>query len=62
EGLFVHSGDLWRLNTPISCLQPPQQGKTHINTVTIMRNYQKHLHCLMFVLQTLDSFMLSEAQ
>ncbi|MBO8104495.1 hypothetical protein J7D46_18235, partial [Escherichia coli] len=29
EGLFVHGGDLWRLNTPLSCLQPPQQGKTH---------------------------------
>ncbi|MFI2855417.1 hypothetical protein ACH677_25225, partial [Klebsiella aerogenes] len=28
EGLFVHGGDLWRLNTPLSCLQPPQQGKT----------------------------------
>ncbi|ABX67394.1 Uncharacterised protein [Salmonella enterica subsp. enterica serovar Typhimurium str. DT104] len=34
----------------------------YINTVTIMCNYQKHLHCLMFVLQMLDSFMLSEAQ
>ncbi|TAD53068.1 hypothetical protein, partial [Salmonella enterica] len=33
EGLFVHGGDLWRLNTPLSCLQPPQQGKTHIHTV-----------------------------
>ncbi|MCK6678417.1 hypothetical protein, partial [Enterobacter asburiae] len=33
EGLFVHGGDLWRLNTPLSCLQPPHQGKTHINTV-----------------------------
>nr|DAZ20621.1 MAG TPA: hypothetical protein [Caudoviricetes sp.] len=33
EGLFVHGGDLWRFNTPLSCLQPPQQGKTHINTV-----------------------------
>ncbi|MEA1391861.1 hypothetical protein RPJ47_20325, partial [Salmonella enterica] len=32
EGLFVHGGDLWRLNTPLSCLQPPQQGKTHIHT------------------------------
>ncbi|MBG6248319.1 SDR family oxidoreductase, partial [Candidatus Symbiopectobacterium sp. PLON1] len=21
----------WRFNTPLSCLQPPQQGKTHIN-------------------------------
>ncbi|WP_219823802.1 hypothetical protein, partial [Enterobacter cloacae complex sp. CH23B] len=30
EGLFVHGGDLWRLNTPLSCLQPPQQGKTHL--------------------------------
>ncbi|MDZ6975905.1 hypothetical protein U4Z55_18395, partial [Escherichia coli] len=34
EGLFVHGGDLWRLNTPLSCLQPPQQGKTHKHTVT----------------------------
>ncbi|MDL2838287.1 hypothetical protein QR080_16860, partial [Salmonella enterica] len=33
EGLFVHGGDLWRLNTPLSCLQPPQQGKTHVCTV-----------------------------
>ncbi|MEL9158512.1 hypothetical protein J4W64_21880, partial [Escherichia coli] len=33
EGLFVHGGDLWRLNTPLSCLQPPQQGKTLINTI-----------------------------
>ncbi|MFO4117112.1 hypothetical protein AAHD56_24515, partial [Enterobacter kobei] len=33
EGLFVHGGDLWRLNTPLSCLQPPQQGKTHSYTV-----------------------------
>ncbi|WP_227655795.1 hypothetical protein, partial [Klebsiella pneumoniae] len=33
EGLFVHGGDLWRLNTPLSCLQPPQQGKTHLYTV-----------------------------
>ncbi|MES3904400.1 hypothetical protein AADP72_08245, partial [Escherichia coli] len=33
EGLFVHGGDLWRLNTPLSCLQPPQQGKTLIFTV-----------------------------
>ncbi|MDV5629885.1 hypothetical protein QM085_28535, partial [Klebsiella pneumoniae] len=32
EGLFVHGGDLWRLNTPLSCLQPPQQGKTHMYT------------------------------
>ncbi|WP_285002263.1 DinI-like family protein, partial [Escherichia coli] len=32
EGLFVHGGDLWRLNTPLSCLQPPQQGKTHMHT------------------------------
>ncbi|MBW0871362.1 hypothetical protein, partial [Citrobacter amalonaticus] len=30
---FVHGGDLWRLNTPLSCLQPPQQGKTHLYTV-----------------------------
>ncbi|MCM7556228.1 hypothetical protein, partial [Enterobacter kobei] len=29
----VHGGDLWRLNTPLSCLQPPQQGKTHECTV-----------------------------
>ncbi|WP_339366520.1 hypothetical protein, partial [Klebsiella pneumoniae] len=35
EGLFVHGGDLWRLNTPLSCLQPPQQGKTHIYTVVL---------------------------
>ncbi|PYZ33903.1 hypothetical protein DNK77_17570 [Enterobacter cloacae complex sp.] len=35
EGLFVHGGDLWRLNTPLSCLQPPQQGKTLIHTVFI---------------------------
>ncbi|ORS48362.1 hypothetical protein, partial [Escherichia coli] len=35
EGLFVHGGDLWRLNTPLSCLQPPQQGKTLIYTVYI---------------------------
>ncbi|MFP8661546.1 hypothetical protein ACLH1A_26625, partial [Enterobacter kobei] len=34
EGLFVHGGDLWRLNTPLSCLQPPQQGKTHKHTVS----------------------------
>ncbi|MEY7653414.1 hypothetical protein ACWJQR_23930, partial [Klebsiella pneumoniae] len=34
EGLFVHGGDLWRLNTPLSCLQPPQQGKTHAYTVS----------------------------
>ncbi|QDX98956.1 hypothetical protein EGD00_20745 [Pectobacterium carotovorum subsp. carotovorum] len=33
EGLFVHGGDLWRINTPLSCLQPPQQGKTLIYTV-----------------------------
>ncbi|MHA5015502.1 hypothetical protein, partial [Klebsiella quasipneumoniae] len=32
EGLFVHGGDLWRLNTPLSCLQPPQQGKTLMDT------------------------------
>ncbi|MDW6136832.1 hypothetical protein, partial [Klebsiella pneumoniae] len=30
---FVHGGDLWRLNTPLSCLQPPQQGKTLFCTV-----------------------------
>ncbi|MFO3907659.1 hypothetical protein AAHD62_24600, partial [Enterobacter hormaechei] len=35
EGLFVHGGDLWRLNTPLSCLQPPQQGKTHTYTVVL---------------------------
>ncbi|EGT4305702.1 hypothetical protein AUM90_10870 [Cronobacter sakazakii] len=35
EGLFVHGGDLWRLNTPLSCLQPPHQGKTLIYTVFI---------------------------
>uniref|UniRef100_UPI001F19CCDE hypothetical protein n=1 Tax=Enterobacter hormaechei TaxID=158836 RepID=UPI001F19CCDE len=29
---FVHGGDLWRLNTPLSCLQPPQQGKTLLRT------------------------------
>ncbi|MEF7377382.1 hypothetical protein [Escherichia coli] len=37
EGLFVHGGDLWRLNTPLSCLQPPQQGKTHECTVLYTR-------------------------
>ncbi|MGA5992119.1 hypothetical protein, partial [Escherichia coli] len=31
---FVHGGDLWRLNTPLSCLQPPQQGKTLLYTDT----------------------------
>ncbi|MEY7578281.1 hypothetical protein AB9C76_27425, partial [Klebsiella pneumoniae] len=35
EGLFVHGGDLWRLNTPLSCLQPPQQGKTLLYTVVL---------------------------
>ncbi|MEH3915684.1 hypothetical protein POX10_23570, partial [Klebsiella pneumoniae] len=30
---FVHGGDLWRFNTPLSCLQPPQQGKTLKYTV-----------------------------
>ncbi|MGX3722234.1 hypothetical protein ACWJPG_21860, partial [Klebsiella pneumoniae] len=35
EGLFVHGGDLWRLNTPLSCLQPPQQGKTLVYTVVL---------------------------
>ncbi|WP_218570683.1 hypothetical protein, partial [Klebsiella michiganensis] len=35
EGLFIHGGDLWRLNTPLSCLQPPQQGKTHLYTVSL---------------------------
>ncbi|MCE1213808.1 hypothetical protein LWV17_18315, partial [Enterobacter hormaechei] len=38
EGLFVHGGDLWRLNTPLSCLQPPQQGKTHVYTVLLLFN------------------------
>ncbi|EBQ8410780.1 hypothetical protein B6107_18795 [Salmonella enterica] len=33
ERLFVHAGDLWRFNTPLSCLQPPQQGKTLVYTV-----------------------------
>ncbi|MCU3023234.1 hypothetical protein N8X72_12750, partial [Enterobacter hormaechei subsp. hoffmannii] len=37
EGLFVHGGDLWRLNTPLSCLQPPHQGKTHPYTVVFLR-------------------------
>ncbi|MDY8708308.1 hypothetical protein UY900_24935, partial [Escherichia coli] len=37
EGLFVHGGDLWRLNTPLSCLQPPQQGKTHKSTIVPFR-------------------------
>ncbi|MDV0546254.1 hypothetical protein, partial [Klebsiella quasipneumoniae] len=32
---FVHGGDLWRFNTPLSCLQPPQQGKTHKCTVNL---------------------------
>ncbi|MCZ0920846.1 hypothetical protein, partial [Klebsiella pneumoniae] len=36
EGLFVHGGDLWRLNTPLSCLQPPQQGKTLLYTVVLL--------------------------
>ncbi|WP_213091486.1 hypothetical protein, partial [Escherichia coli] len=36
EGLFVHGGDLWRLNTPLSCLQPPQQGKTHKHIVVFI--------------------------
>ncbi|WP_213209397.1 hypothetical protein, partial [Escherichia coli] len=44
EGLFVHGGDLWRLNTPLSCLQPPQQGKTHINTVTDLLSLQSISH------------------
>ncbi|WP_205419441.1 hypothetical protein, partial [Klebsiella pneumoniae] len=26
----------WRLNTPLSCLQPPQQGKTLLYTVVSM--------------------------
>ncbi|MEY6817572.1 hypothetical protein, partial [Klebsiella pneumoniae] len=38
EGLFVHGGDLWRLNTPLSCLQPPQQGKTLLYTVDSLRD------------------------
>ncbi|MGF3667533.1 hypothetical protein, partial [Salmonella enterica] len=42
--LFVHSGDLWRLNTPISCLQPPQQGKTHITSVN-KRKVQLKIDC-----------------
>ncbi|MCL7862124.1 hypothetical protein L7H82_29375, partial [Klebsiella pneumoniae] len=37
EGLFVHGGDLWRLNTPLSCLQPPQQGKTLLYTVVLLK-------------------------
>ncbi|WP_334629064.1 hypothetical protein, partial [Klebsiella pneumoniae] len=37
EGLFVHGGDLWRLNTPLSCLQPPQQGKTLLYTVVLTK-------------------------
>ncbi|MDW1308336.1 hypothetical protein R7G67_22605, partial [Klebsiella pneumoniae] len=36
EGLFVHGGDLWRLNTPLSCLQPPHQGKTLLYTVVLL--------------------------
>ncbi|MDA7107793.1 hypothetical protein PJ022_22770, partial [Escherichia coli] len=40
EGLFVHGGDLWRLNTPLSCLQPPQQGKTHLYTVVSISRSQ----------------------
>ncbi|MCF0653749.1 hypothetical protein L0E52_08510, partial [Klebsiella pneumoniae] len=43
EGLFVHGGDLWRLNTPLSCLQPPQQGKTLIYTVNF--EYFLFHHC-----------------
>ncbi|MDY8051936.1 hypothetical protein UYW52_11195, partial [Escherichia coli] len=39
EGLFVHGGDLWRLNTPLSCLQPPQQGKTLIFTAIFIYLY-----------------------
>ncbi|MDU5053238.1 MAG: hypothetical protein E6247_29985, partial [Klebsiella variicola] len=35
---FVHGGDLWRFNTPLSCLQPPQQGKTLLYTVVLMRD------------------------
>ncbi|MFN4483025.1 hypothetical protein, partial [Klebsiella pneumoniae] len=37
EGLFVHGGDLWRFNTPLSCLQPPQQGKTLLYTVVLSK-------------------------
>ncbi|MEC3895980.1 hypothetical protein SM147_00005, partial [Salmonella enterica] len=44
EGLFVHGGDLWRLNTPLSCLQPPQQGKTHISSVN-KRKVQLKIDC-----------------
>ncbi|PXK65374.1 hypothetical protein DMS07_28090, partial [Klebsiella variicola] len=35
---FVHGGDLWRFNTPLSCLQPPQQGKTLGYTVFIINS------------------------
>ncbi|MFC3066537.1 hypothetical protein ACFH1Q_24240, partial [Raoultella ornithinolytica] len=45
EGLFVHGGDLWRLNTPLSCLQPPQQGKTLIYTVFV---YTENVHVVSF--------------
>ncbi|MDF6347788.1 hypothetical protein NLO78_17385, partial [Escherichia coli] len=41
EGLFVHGGDLWRLNTPLSCLQPPQQGKTHAYTVISISEFDQ---------------------
>ncbi|MDL2859407.1 hypothetical protein QR055_13080, partial [Salmonella enterica] len=41
EGLFVHGGDLWRLNTPLSCLQPPQQGKTLLYTVVLFEHARK---------------------
>ncbi|MFV7429514.1 hypothetical protein, partial [Enterobacter hormaechei] len=46
EGLFVHGGDLWRLNTPLSCLQPPQQGKTHSYTVVfyVLAEFQRNIH------------------
>ncbi|WP_447308756.1 hypothetical protein, partial [Escherichia coli] len=51
EGLFVHGGDLWRLNTPLSCLQPPQQGKTHKQTVLFQQN-------LLYILQWLKWWFL----
>ncbi|MCK6678975.1 hypothetical protein, partial [Enterobacter asburiae] len=41
EGLFVHGGDLWRLNTPLSCLQPPHQGKTLLYTVVLFVSVRK---------------------
>ncbi|MBO9289821.1 hypothetical protein ACIL8P_16240, partial [Escherichia coli] len=45
EGLFVHGGDLWRLNTPLSCLQPPQQGKTLIYTVNFYNITVRNVLC-----------------